>query len=131
MTSTTTSTSSRATSAAASALRRSAGTATRRGPLRVGDGDTDELQADPGTGGDVLGTGEQYLGQCAADIAAPEQPDAHGRSLVGVEEGAGLVGGHLQTVQGARTVTCPSARPTGWLSSAQQHRSPGPAHEAE
>ena len=79
------------------------------GPLRVGHGDPDELQADPGTGGHVLGAGEQDLGQRTPDIAAAEQTDAHGRSLVGVGEGAGLVGGHLQTVQGARTVTCPSA----------------------
>jgi hypothetical protein len=35
---------------------------------------------------------------------------------MGVREGAVLVGGHLQTVQGTRTVTCVSSRPAGRVS---------------
>ena len=81
------------------------------GPLRAGHGDADELQADPRTGGDVLGTGEQYVGQCSPDVTAAEQSDAHGRGLMGVRGCAGLVDGHLQTVQGAGTVTCVSSPP--------------------
>ena len=69
------------------------------GSLGMGHGDPDELQADAGAGGDILRTGEQYLGQRASDVAAAEQADAHGRSLMGVREGAVLGGGHLQTVQ--------------------------------
>ena len=87
--------------------------------VRVGDGDADELQADAGTGGDVVVADEQDLGQCAADVAASEQGDTHGRGRVRVWVGAaagrcaGLVGGHLQTVQAARAPTCPFRLPGG------------------
>ena len=58
------------------------------GPLRVGHGDPHQLQADARAGGDVLGAGEEDLGQCRPDIAAAEQPDAHGRRRVGVAAAA-------------------------------------------
>ena len=76
------------------------------GPVRVGHSDADELEADARTGGDVLGTGEQDLGQRAPDIAAAEQatrtvgPGGRGAG------GAGLVGGHLQRYRCA-PATCP------------------------
>ena len=81
--------------------------------VRVGDGDPDELEADAGAGGDVVAAAEQDLGECTADIAASEQGDTHGRGRVRVRVGtaarhcAGRVGGHLQTVQAPRAVTCP------------------------
>ena len=81
------------------------------GPLGVGHGDADELEADARAGGDVVGAGEQDLGQGTADVAAAEQADAHGRSLMGVRGGAGLVGSHLQTVQAAAP---PTAHRAGW-----------------
>ena len=90
--------------------------------LRIGHGDADELQADAGTGGDVVVAGEQDLGQRAADVAAPEQGDTDGRGRVRVRVGAaarrcaGPVGGHLQTVQAARAAAGPFAgtpRPVG------------------
>ena len=77
------------------------------GLVRVGDGDPDQLQADAGTGGDVVGAGEEYLGQRAADVAAAEQRDPHRRRRVrvrvggAVPPGGGLGGSHLQTVQAA------------------------------
>ena len=102
MTSTTTSTSARATRAAASV----ADEFGRDGPgpwvVGMGHRDADELQADAGAGGDVLRAGEEDLGQRPSDVAAAEQGDAHGRRLMGVRQGAVLVGGHLQTVQGTR-----------------------------
>ena len=109
MTSTTTSTSSWATSAERPPDE-AGRDGQRPGPLRVSHGDPDELQADPGTGGDVFGTGEQYFGQCSPDVAATEQPDSYGRSLVGAGKGAGLVDGHPKRYKGARR-TCASDRP--------------------
>ena len=87
--------------------------------VRVGDGDPDELQPDAGTGGDVVVAAQQDLGQRAADVAASEQGDTHGRGRVRVRmvaaagRCAGLVGGHLQTVQAARAPTCPFRTPGG------------------
>ena len=45
------------------------------GLLRMGHGDADELEPDARTGGDVVGAREEYLGQRAADVAAAEQCD--------------------------------------------------------
>ena len=99
------------------------------GLLRVGHGDADQLQADARAGGDVVGAGEEDLGQRAADVAAAEQarpgrsgPGARAR-WGGVGRGhrqtcAGPVGGHLQTVQAARAAAewCyHHAAPAGWL----------------
>ncbi len=79
----------------------------------VGHGDPHQLQADAGAGGDVVGAGEEDLGQRSPDVAAAEQRDAHRRCGVrmgvgggtrrGLRPFPGLVGGHLQTVQAART----------------------------
>jgi hypothetical protein len=46
-------------------------------------------------------------------VTATEQPDTHGRGLMGVRGAAGLVVGHLQTVQGAGTVTCANVLAVG------------------
>ena len=90
------------------------------GLVRVGHGDPDQLEADAGAGGDVVGTGEEYLGQRAAHVAAPEQRHADrgrgvrvrpvGGALGCIGAGPGLVGGHLQTVQAARAATGLSGR---------------------
>ena len=85
--------------------------------LRIGHGDADELQPDAGAGGDVVVAGEQDLGQRTADVPTPEQGDTDGGGRVHVRVGAparpcaGLVGGHLQTVQAARAATRPFRRP--------------------
>ena len=82
----------------------SAGMAAGRDRLGLATAMRDELEADAGAGGDVVGAGEQDLGQGAADVAAAEQADAHGRGLVGVRmrvAGGVCLDGHLQTVQAA------------------------------
>ena len=51
---------------------------------RVGHGDADQLEADAGAVGYVVGPGEEDLGQGAADVAAAQQRHTHRRGRVGV-----------------------------------------------
>ena len=88
----------------------------------VGHGDADQLEADAGAVGDVVGAGEEDLGQGAADVAAAEQRHADGRGRVGMGRPPHRLGlhvngqlrlgrGHLQTVQAARVGAGDRARP--------------------
>ena len=79
----------------------------RAGLVRVGHGDPDQLQADPGAGGDVVGAGEQDLGQRAAHVAAAEQR-RRAPSAPGARAGAALA---ASAVTSRRVQACAGLRP--------------------